>query len=154
MVLVPFLIRAYQESRMDVIKGQADLLYRDGTFYLAVTLDVPTPTPTPADETLGVDLGIINLVTTLKVKRSAVMLLSRFVPVIMPCVKRLQKAWHEIGQTSSQRNFSGKGARFRKNTNHVISPPKWIVQKAKQQHKAIAIEELRHIRPPTDGTHG
>ena len=30
---------------MDTIKGQADLLYRKGVFYLAVTLDVPTPTP-------------------------------------------------------------------------------------------------------------
>src|SRR5271157_4237848 len=44
-VRVPFLIGSYQESRMGAIKGQADLLYRNGTFYLAVTLEVPTPTP-------------------------------------------------------------------------------------------------------------
>jgi len=31
-VLVPFRIGAYQEARMDAIKGQADLLYRNGTF--------------------------------------------------------------------------------------------------------------------------
>ncbi len=60
-VLVPFLIGKYQESRMGSIKGQADLLYRNGTFYLAVTLEVPTPTPATTDETLGIDLGIINL---------------------------------------------------------------------------------------------
>ncbi len=62
-VLVPFRFGAYQQARMDAIKGQADLLYRNGTFYLAVTLDVPEPTPDTADSTLGVDLGIVNLAT-------------------------------------------------------------------------------------------
>src|SRR6266571_6440530 len=42
-VLLTFRFGAYQQSRMDAIKGQADLLYRNGTFYLAVTLEVPTP---------------------------------------------------------------------------------------------------------------
>src|SRR3989449_6426280 len=55
-VLVPFYVSGYQESRMGSIKGQADLLYRNGTFYLAVTLDVPTPEPIATDETLGIDL--------------------------------------------------------------------------------------------------
>src|SRR3989454_12276748 len=62
-VLVPFLIGSYQASRMGSIKGQADLLYRNGTFSLAVTLDVPTPVPGTADGTLGVDLGMVNLAT-------------------------------------------------------------------------------------------
>jgi predicted transposase len=62
-VLVPSRIGRYQESRINAIKGQADLLYRKGTFYLAVTLDVPTPTPDDFPETLGVDLGIVNLAT-------------------------------------------------------------------------------------------
>jgi len=44
-VLVPFRVGGYQESRLDSIKGQADLLYRNGQFYLAVTLDVPEATP-------------------------------------------------------------------------------------------------------------
>src|SRR6266480_5153510 len=37
-VLVPFRMGGYQESRFDRIKGQADLIYRNGIFYLAVTL--------------------------------------------------------------------------------------------------------------------
>src|SRR5213080_4750803 len=44
-VLVPFQVGGYQQARMDAIKGQADLIYRQGIFYLAVTLDVPTPAP-------------------------------------------------------------------------------------------------------------
>src|SRR5438105_2451107 len=35
-VLVPFRFGAYQQARMDAIKGQADLLYRKRDFYLAV----------------------------------------------------------------------------------------------------------------------
>jgi putative transposase len=54
-VLVPFRIGGYQESLLDQIKGQADLLCRNGTFYLAVTLDVPVPTPDTPDGTLGVE---------------------------------------------------------------------------------------------------
>ena len=60
-VLVPFLVGGYQQARMDRIKGQADLLYRNGIWFLAVTLDVPTPTPDEATSTLGVDLGIVIL---------------------------------------------------------------------------------------------
>src|SRR5260221_12001096 len=62
-VLVPFRVGGYQQARMDRIKGQADLLYRDGVFYLAVTLDMPEPTLDVPDGTLGVDLGMINLAT-------------------------------------------------------------------------------------------
>src|SRR5437868_8847013 len=35
-VLVPYVMGGYQESRMGAIKGQADLIYRKGIFYLAV----------------------------------------------------------------------------------------------------------------------
>src|SRR5438270_1265408 len=45
-VVVAFRIGAYQESRLDQMKGQADLIYRNGVFYLAVTLEVATPPPT------------------------------------------------------------------------------------------------------------
>ena len=62
-VLVPFRMGAYQRARLDAMQGQADLLYRTGRWYLAVTLDVPTLPAEPAAQTLGVDLGIVNLAT-------------------------------------------------------------------------------------------
>ena len=63
-VEVPFRFGAYQAARLDRIRGQADLLYRNDTFYLACTVDAPEPTPNEPDEYLGVDLGIINLAAT------------------------------------------------------------------------------------------
>ena len=146
-VLVPLLIGSYQESRMGSIKGQADLIYRNGTFYLAVTLDVPTPAPTSTDETLGVDLGMVNLATDSEGETFSGQAVERVRTRHQALRQRLQKR----GTKSAKRHLkklSGKEARFRKNTNHVIS--KRIVQKAKQQHKALAIEELRHIRQRTE----
>lgn len=58
-VEVPFRFGAYQEARLDRIRGQADLLYRKGTFYLACTVDAPEPTPDETSEYLGVDLGVL-----------------------------------------------------------------------------------------------
>src|SRR5437868_2497878 len=63
-IVVPFRFGAYQEARLDRIRGQADLLYRNGVFYLACTVDAPEPAPDEASEYLGVDLGIINIATT------------------------------------------------------------------------------------------
>ena len=148
-VLVPFLIGSYQASRMGSIKGQADLLYRNGTFSLAVTLDVPTPPPGTSDGTLGVDLGIVNLATDSEGETFSGEAVEKTRQRHHALRQRLQKR----GTKSAKRHLkqlSGKEARFRKNTNHVIS--KRIVQKAKATGQGIAIEELRHIRKRTDST--
>lgn len=146
-VLVPFRFGAYQQSRMDAIKGQADLLYRNGTFYLAVTLDVPEPTPSTPDGTLGVDLGIINLATDSEGETFSGEAVEQNRKRHQSLRQRLQKHGTKSAR-KHLKNLSGKEARFKKNTNHVIS--KRIVQKAQANGQAIAIEELRHIRTRTE----
>ena len=146
-VLVPFLFGAYQAARMDAIKGQADLLYRQGVFYLAVTLEVPEPTPGVADGTLGVDLGIVNLATDSEGETFSGHAVEKVRQRLHALRQRLQKR----GTRSAKRHLktlSGREARFRKNTNHVIS--KRLVAKAKAQEQGIAIEDLRHIRSRTE----
>ena len=44
-----------------VSRDKPDLIYRKGTWYLAVTLDVPEPTLDEPTGNLGVDLGIVNM---------------------------------------------------------------------------------------------
>jgi putative transposase len=148
-VLAPFLIGSYQQSRMGAIKGQADLIYRQGTFSLAVTLDIPTPPPDTVTDTLGVDLGIINLATDSAGETFSGQLVEQNRKRHHALRQRLQKR----GTKSAKRHLgklAGREARFKKNTNHVIS--KRIVAKAKANGQAIAIEELRHIRKRTDST--
>jgi putative transposase len=148
-VLVPFLFGKYQASRMDAIKGQADLIYRKGVLYLAVTLDVAEPSPEETTGTLGVDLGIINLATDSEGESFSGELVEANRKQHHALRKRLQKR----GTKDAKRHLktlSGREARFKKNTNHVIS--KRIVQKAKQAGQALAIEDLRHIRKRTDST--
>src|SRR2546421_5258 len=148
-VLVPFLVGGYQQARLNRIKGQADLLYRNGTWYLAVTLEVPTPTPDAPTDTLGVDLGIINLATDSLGETFSGELVERNRKRHQRLRQRLQKR----GTRSAKRHLkklSGREARFKKNTNHVIS--KRIVHKARTRGQGIAIEELRHIRQRTERT--
>src|SRR5436305_1437402 len=148
-VLLPFRFGAYQQSRLDAIKGQADLLYRHGTFYLAVTLEVPTPPPDEMTSTLGVDLGIVNLATDSEGETFSGEAVEQNRKRHHTLRQRLQKR----GTKSAKRHLkklSGKEARFKRNTNHVIS--KRIVAKAKSSRQALAIEELRHIRKRTDRT--
>lgn len=148
-ILVPFQVGGYQQARLDAIKGQADLIYRKGTFYLAVTLDVPEPTAATPDGTLGVDLGILNLATDSEGETFSGHAVEKTRTRLHSLKQRLQKR----GTKSAKRHLkklSGRQARFQKNTNHVIS--KRIVQKAKVNHQAIALEELRHIRTRTERT--
>jgi putative transposase len=146
-VLIPFRIGTYQEARMGSIKGQADLIYRQGQFSLAVTLDVPESTPDAADGTLGIDLGMVNLATD-----------SEGESFSGEAVEQTRKRYHTLRQRLQKRGtksakrhlkkLSGKERQFRKYTNHVIS--KRIIQKAKANKQAIAIEDLRHMRSRTE----
>ena len=148
-VLVPLRVGDYQQARMDRMKGQADLLYRGATFYLAVTLDVPEPPPDTPQDTLGVDLGIVNLATDSEGETFRGEPVERNRQRMNTLRQRLQKR----GTKSAKRHLkkvSGKEARFKKNTKHVISQR--IVQKAKAHRQGIAIEELRHIRSRTEST--
>ena len=148
-VLVPFYVSGYQEARLNCIKGQADLLYRNGIWYLAVTLEVPTPPPDSPTTTLGIDLGIINLATDSEGESFSGELVERNRKRHHALRQRLQKR----GTKSAKRHLkklSGQEARFKKNTNHVIS--KRIVHKARRLGQGIAIEELRHIRTRTERT--
>jgi IS605 OrfB family transposase len=137
----------YQKSRLNAIKGQADLLYRNGTFYLTVTLEVPTPEPADTMDALGIDLGIVNIATDSEGETFSGEAIEHNRQRMLNLRTRLQQR----GTKSAKRHLkklSGREARFKRDTNHVIS--KQIVQKAKTNGQAIAIEELRHIRSRTE----
>ncbi len=140
--LLPLRYGTYQEARLDRVKGQADLILRDGVFYLYLTVDMPTPPPMEPVDVLGVDLGIVQLAvdsdgeahTGAGVKQCR----RRF--------QRLRKGLQSCGSKSAKRHLKRirqKEGRYQRYVNHCIS--KHLVQKALVGQRAIAIEELSFI---------
>jgi IS605 OrfB family transposase len=145
-VLVPIRIKEYFEARRDRIKGQSDLLYHNGTFYLAVTLDAPEPTPDDVDDFVGIDLGIVNLATDSdgQTYRGEAFDLKR--RVYAHRRRNLQRK----GTLSAKRKLTrlrGRQARYQRDTNHIIS--KQVVRKAKDTGRGVALENLGGIRSRT-----
>ena len=63
-IIIPMLMGAYAKVDERRIKGQADLIYVKGEFYLCIVVDVPEESPITPEGYLGVDLGIVNIAST------------------------------------------------------------------------------------------
>jgi IS605 OrfB family transposase len=141
--IVAMVYGEYQAGLLDRLKGQADLVYRDGTFYLLATIDIPDGTPIDTTRFLGVDLGIVNLATD-----------SDGHPYTGEEVERVRQRAHTARQTYQKtgtksakrrlKQMSGRQRRFQRWVNHGIA--KRLVQLAKDTKAAIVLEDLTHIR--------
>jgi len=142
-VKVPIRIGEYQKARMDRLKGQADLILRDGVFYLAATIDAPEETPYDPVGTLGVDMGLVYLTYDSDGESHS----GKQVDEVRERNAKLKANLQSCGSKSAKRHLkrlSGKEARFKASVNHVIS--KQLVAKAKDTQRRIAIENLTGIR--------
>jgi len=141
--IVAMLYGEYQAGYMPRLKGQCDLVYRDGKFYLLATVDIPDPTMIEPKRFIGVDLGIVNLATDsdghtytgddVEAKRMR--------------SHTARQTYQSTGTRSAKRRLkkmSGKQRRFQRWVNHGIA--KRIVQYAKDTKAAIVLEDLTHIR--------
>ncbi|XVQ87092.1 RNA-guided endonuclease InsQ/TnpB family protein [Microbispora siamensis] len=126
------------------MRGQADLVYRDGVFYLAVAIDVPEPAVGgEPDCWLGVDLGIVNLATDSTGKAHC----GKGVRAVRRRNARLRARLQAKGTKSAKRLLKKrrrKEARFARDVNHRIS--KQLVDKAQDTCFGIALEDLHGIR--------
>lgn len=124
-------------------RGESDLCYVKGKFYLFVACDVETARPMEVEGVLGVDLGIVNLASDSDGGNFSGADVERNRRIFEHRRRNLQKK-----QTRSARRklkkLAGKQARFQKHTNHTIS--KRLVQKAQDTCRAIALEDLSGIR--------
>src|SRR5271166_1160426 len=136
------------ERQRKVLEGTkptaAQLVKREGRYFLHIQINGEPPDPIEPDDFLGVDLGIVQLATTsddpkgysggavekVRVRHN----LQR---------KRLQRKGTK-GAKKKLRRLTGKEARFRRHENHCIS--KTIVQTAKDTGRGIALEDLKGIR--------
>jgi len=127
----------------------ADVLYRNGSFLLHLVVSAHIVPVEPTGKVIGVDLGISRLAVTSQPR----FLGGKQVKETNNRYFRLRRDLQTKGTKSAKRHLkrlSGREKRFKRNTNHVIS--KRLVQKAKRTGRAIAIEDLRHIRQRTERT--
>lgn len=133
----------YRKLETNRVRGQADLIYIKGNFYLMIVVDLPDADPIDPDSVLGVDLGIVNLATT----SDGVNYSGKKCTEVRKRYAKIKAALQSVGTYSAKkhlRTISGKERRFKKDTNHCIS--KGIVQTAKDTNRSIALEDLSGIR--------
>jgi IS605 OrfB family transposase len=123
--------------------GGAELVQRDSAFYLHITQVKANPTPDEPTGFLGVDIGIINLAADSDGDSYSGATVQRVRERRLKHRQRLQQANTRRARWRL-RKIARKEARFQKDVNHRIS--KALVQKAYTTRKALAVEELSHIR--------
>ncbi|HWY34958.1 MAG TPA: transposase, partial [Nitrosopumilaceae archaeon] len=125
------------------IKGEADLVFNKGKFYIFQTVEVPEENIKDIKEFIGCDLGQVDICT-----------LSDGTNYNSEQLKKVRERYTKVrasvqskgtkGANKLLKRLSGRERRFVSINNHAIS--KQIVTKAKAENKGIAIEHLGNIR--------
>ncbi len=147
--VIPVVFGSYQAAQLKRIRGQADLIYRNGSFYLAVVVDVPEPPVDEPKDWLGVDLGIVNIAADSDGETYS----GGHLNGLRKRHARLRSRLQRKGTKSAKRLLKKrrrKERRFATNVNHVIS--KRLVAKAKGTGRGIALENLKGIRDRLNGS--
>jgi IS605 OrfB family transposase len=139
-------IHIHNKEIFNLRKGQSDLIFQNGNFYLCCVIDFPNKEKFIPKDVIGIDLGINQLATTSDHQSYSGDLVEK---------KRIKYSSHRYRlQKKNSRNakrkikqIGNKEARFRKDVNHCIS--KKIVEKAKGTNCAISLENLTGINNRT-----
>ena len=125
------------------IKGEADLVYKKGKFYLFQTVDVPEEDIEDVEEFIGVDMGLLEIAALSNGKNFSSKKLNDYREKRQKVRSSLQRKGTK-GSKKVLKRLSGKERTTSTIINHTIS--KQIVQLAKSEGKGIAIEDLKGIR--------
>jgi IS605 OrfB family transposase len=125
-------------------KGESDLVYRDGMWFLNATCEVPEePLNTDPVDFLGVDLGIVNIATT----SDGEIMSGREINRVRVRERTLRTKLQKKNTPSAKRRLKKrrrKEARRAKDINHKIA--KHVVAEAERTGRGIALEDLTGIR--------
>jgi IS605 OrfB family transposase len=144
--LIPYVCGERQKKMLESRQGESDLVYRKGKFYLLAVCEIPEPTPQEIDDALGVDFGIVSIATDSDGQSYS----GKAIENNRQWYQKRRDILQSVGTRSAKRRLkklSGKQGRYQKDVNHRIS--KELVSKAKDTNRALAIEDLKHIRSRT-----
>lgn len=138
---IPF--QCFNKDYIPYIKGEADLIYRKGKFFLFQCVDVPDEEIKDISEFTGVDFGITSIVETNDGVKHTDNTLNEY----REKRQKVRSSIQSKGTRSCKRllkRLSGREKTHANIVNHTIA--KSIVLTAKEQGKGIAIEDLTGIR--------
>ena len=133
----------YSPQLMQFAKGEANLVFIKEKFFLYQTIDIPDEEEEAAEDFLGVDMGITDIVSL----SDGTIVSSKEVKEIRSRYNKVRASVQSKGTRNCHRllkRLKGRERRFATIVNHRIS--KQIVAKAKKEHRGIAIEDLKNIR--------
>jgi IS605 OrfB family transposase len=140
---VPFACGDRQRELLATRRGESDLVYRDGKWYLFASCEVEAPDERDIDGHLGVDLGVANIAADSDGETFA----GKVVNALRHRHRKLRGKLQAKGSHSAKRLLAKRRrreTRFAKDINHQIS--KRIVAKAEDTGRGIAVEDLTGIR--------
>jgi putative transposase len=143
---IPYKSGKRQDLMLKAMQGQADLIYRDGRFYIHQCCNIEAPDPSDPDGWIGVDLGVVNIATDSDGNEFS----GDKVEARRAWYENRRRVLQSVGTKSAKRKLrkmSGRQSRFQKDTNHRIS--KAIVAKARRHNLGIALEDLSGITKRT-----
>ena len=118
-------IGKYGKIPFERIRGQCDLVRKNGLFYLMVAVEVPEEPAVEPKDIIGVDMGIENIAVDSTGKYYSGDQVKDVREHHADLRSRLQAVGNNhVNRKSARRHLkklSGKECRFARNTNHVIS---------------------------------
>lgn len=133
----------HNHNYLPYIKGEADLVYKKGKFYLFQTVEIPEEKVKDIEEFIGVDMGLLEIAALSNGKNFSSKKLNDYREKRQKVRSSLQSKGTK-GSKKVLKRLSGKERTTSTIINHTIS--KQIVQLAKSEGKGIAIEDLKGIR--------
>lgn len=138
---MPFI--CHNTNYLPYIKGEADLVYRKGKFFLFQSVNIPDSEIVDVEEFIGVDFGLTDIaVTSDGVKHSA-----EWINNYREKRVKIRSSIQSKGTKGAKKllkRLSGRERTTATIINHTIS--KSIVKSAKEKNKGISIENLTNIR--------
>jgi len=143
---IPYQSGSHQNTLLESQKGESDLTYYKGEFYLFASCEIDDPPPDEFEGIIGIDMGVTNIVVTSDGEVET----SNQIDNVRQKYARRRAILQSVGTKSAKRRLkkiSKKESNFKKDINHRIS--RRLVDLAKHTKRAIAIEELTGIRKRT-----
>lgn len=142
-IKVGFVCGEHQRRLLAHRKGEVDLMFVNGHWYIAAVCDFDDPELLTPEGVLGVDFGLVNIATDSTGESFS----GQAIEAKREWYAGRRAILQKKGTRAAKRRLkklSGRQRRFQKWVNHNVS--RQIVSKAERSRSAIAIEELKGIR--------